>query len=93
MAVNTLTLHPGASLAISFTVRNGATTACNYTAPYAAAAPGPTATTLQAGPCGSVGFEIVGPNHRNVWAGGPGGELSCTRLCAAATQRDRVGYG
>ena len=50
-------------------MRNGATTACNYTAPYADAAPGPTATTLQAGPCGSVGFEIFGPHHTNVWPG------------------------
>ena len=69
VAVNTLTLHPGATLTISFTVRNGAATACNYTAPYAGAAPGPTATTLQAGPCGSVGFEIFGPHHTNVWPG------------------------
>lgn len=69
VAVNTLTLHPGATLTISFTVRNGAATACNYTAPYAGAAPGPTATTLQAGPCGSVGFEIFGAHHANVWPG------------------------
>ena len=69
VAVNTLTLHPGATLTITFTVRNGAATACNYTAPYAGAAPGPTATTLQAGPCGSVGFEIFGPHHTNVWPG------------------------
>jgi len=64
-----LTLHPGATLTITFTVRNGAATARNYTAPYAGAAPGPTATTLQAGPCGSVGFEIFGPHHTNVWPG------------------------
>ncbi len=69
VAVNTLTLHPGATLQISFTVRNGATTPCNYTAPYASVAPGPAATTLQAGPCGSVGFEIVGTHGRNVWPG------------------------
>ncbi len=69
VAVNTLTLHPGATLQISFTVRNGASTPCNYTAPYAGVTPGPTATTLQAGPCGSVGFEIVGANHTNVWPG------------------------
>jgi hypothetical protein len=69
VAVNTLTLHPGATLHISFAVRNGATTACNYTAPYVGVVPGPTATTLQAGPCGSVGYEIQGPQHANVWPG------------------------
>ena len=68
--VDTLTLHPGATLTITFTVRNGAATPCNYTAPFAAgAAPGPTATTLEAGPCGSVGFEILGPHLANVWPG------------------------
>src|SRR5258708_15457121 len=61
VAVNTLTLHPGASLDISFTVRNGAAASCNYTAPYAGAAPGPTSTALTAEPCGSVGYEIEGP--------------------------------
>jgi len=69
VAVNTLTLHPGATLTISYTVRNGAAKACNYSAPYADAVPGPTATTLQAGPRGSVGFEILGPHHANVWPG------------------------
>jgi hypothetical protein len=69
VVVNTLTLHPGAPLNLAFTVRNGAATPCNYTAPYAGAAPGPTATTLLAGPCGSVGFEILGPNRHNVWPG------------------------
>jgi hypothetical protein len=28
-----------------------------------------TAASLQAGPCGSIGFEIVGPGGRNVWPG------------------------
>jgi hypothetical protein len=69
VVVNTLTLHPGAPLNLAFTVRNGAATSCNYTAPYAGAAPGPTATTLLAGPCGSVGFEILGPHRHNVWPG------------------------
>jgi hypothetical protein len=69
VAVNTLTLHPGASLDITFTVRNGAAAPCNYTAPYAGAAPGPTSTALTAGPCGSVGYEIEGPRHHNVWPG------------------------
>ncbi len=78
VAVNTLTLHRGATLNVSFTVRNVGTASCNYTAPYASVAPGPTASTLQAGPCGSVGFAIVGPNRQNVW---PGNEVvNCPAL-------------
>ena len=69
VAVNTLTLHPGASLNISFTVRNGGTSSCSYTAPYAAVTPGPTTTALTAGPCGSVGYEIEDSHHHNVWPG------------------------
>lgn len=69
IGVNTLTLHPGASLDISFTVRNGGTSSCNYTAPYAGAAPGPTSTALTAGPCGSVGYEVEDSHHHNVWPG------------------------
>jgi hypothetical protein len=69
VAVNTLTLHPGSALNITFVIKNGGTASCNYTAPYASVAPGPTTTTLQAGPCGSVGFEIVGPRGKEVWPG------------------------
>ncbi len=69
VAVNTLTLHPGATLTLSFTVRNTGTASCNYTAPYAGAAPGPTSTTLAAGPCGSVDFEVDDSHHHNVWPG------------------------
>ncbi len=69
VVVNTLTLHPGATLTVSFTVRNGGTTSCNYTAPYASVAPGPTSTSLTAGPCGSVGYEIQNSHHHNVWPG------------------------
>jgi hypothetical protein len=69
VAVNTLTLHPGSTLAITFTVRNQAATGCNYTAPSVGSTPGATSSTLQAGPCGSVGFEVVGPHHKNVWPG------------------------
>jgi hypothetical protein len=69
VVINTLTLHPGASLNVSFTVRNGGTTSCNYTAPYAGAAPGPTSTSLTAGPCGSVGYEIQNSHDHNVWPG------------------------
>lgn len=93
VAVNTLTLHPGATLDISFTVRNTGTTACHYTAPYAGVAPGPTVTTLTAGPCGSVGYEIRGPHGGDVW---PGPELvNCPALgfAQAGTGRHRVGHG
>jgi len=69
VGVNTVTLHPGATLDVSFTVRNGAATPCNYTAPYAGVAPGPTSTTLRAGPCGSVSFQIDDAHHHEVWPG------------------------
>ncbi len=69
VVVNTLTLHPGAPLRVSFTVRNSGTASCNYTAPYAGAAPGPTSTVLTAGPCGSVGFEIENAQRHDVWPG------------------------
>jgi hypothetical protein len=88
VVVNTLTLHPGATLDVSFTVRNGAKTSCNYTAPYAGVAPGPTSTTLTAGPCGSVDFQIDDAHHHNVW---PGDEvvncpaLGFAQLAAGAT--------
>src|SRR5580700_2785149 len=58
VGVNTLTLHPGSALTLTFVVKNGSTASCNYTAPYASVAPGPTSTALEAGPCGSIGFEI-----------------------------------
>lgn len=69
VVVNTLTLRPGATLEISFTVRNGGAVSCNYTAPYAGMVPGPTSTALTAGPCGSVAYEIENSQHRNVWPG------------------------
>ncbi len=69
VAVNTLTLHPGATLNITFVIKNGGAASCNYTAPYASVAPGPTTSSLQAGPCGSVGYKIVGPHNREVWPG------------------------
>ncbi len=69
VAVNMLTLHPGQTLDIDFTVRNGGTSACNYTAPFAGTTPGPTVTTLQAGPCGSIGFEIESAHGHEVWPG------------------------
>jgi hypothetical protein len=88
VAVNTLTLHPGTTLDISFTVKNGGTASCNYTAPYADVAPGPTSTALTAGLCGSVSFTIENSHHHNVW---PGAEvvncpaLGFARLAAGAT--------
>ena len=69
VAVTALTLHPGDTLKINFIVRNEGATPCNYVAPYAGLAPGPTSPTLQVGPCGSMGFEIEGAHHRNVWPG------------------------
>jgi hypothetical protein len=69
VGVNTLTLHPGSTLDIDFVVRNEAAAECNYVAPYAGAAPGPTSTALQAGPCGSIGYEVVGAHRKNVWPG------------------------
>lgn len=69
VAVNTLTLHPGQTLTIGFTVKNGGTKSCNYTAPYAGAAPGPTSASLQAGPCGSIGFEVESTRGHEVWPG------------------------
>lgn len=52
VVVNTLTLHPGQTLDITFTVRNLAATGCNYTVPVAGTAAGAAATTLQAAPAG-----------------------------------------
>ena len=69
VVVNTLTLHPGHSLDITFAVHNGATASCSYTTPYAQATAGSSSTKLEAGPCGSVAYEIVGPHRRNVWPG------------------------
>ena len=88
VVVNTLTLDAGASLKVSFTVRNGATTSCTYTAPYAGVVPGPTSTALTAGPCGSVAYEIEDSHHHNVW---PGAQvvncpaLGVARLAAGAS--------
>lgn len=69
VAVNTLTLHPGTTLDVSFTVKNESPVSCNYTAPYASVEPGPTSNALQAGPCGSIGFEILDRFGREVWPG------------------------
>jgi hypothetical protein len=69
IGVNKVVLRPGDTLTVNFIVRNEGATACNFVAPYAGVAPGPTATTLQAGPCGSMGFQIQGAHHRNVWPG------------------------
>jgi hypothetical protein len=78
VAVNTLTLHPGATLTITFVIKNTGTKSCNYTAPYADVAPGPTSTTLQAGPCGSIGYAISTSRGHEVW---PGAQLvNCPAL-------------
>ena len=69
VALNTLTLHPGSMLSITFVVRNTGTKPCSYTAPYADIAPGPTTTTLQAGPCGSIRCEIATSHGHELWPG------------------------
>jgi hypothetical protein len=69
VAVNTLTLRPGVPLDISFSVHNAGTSSCTYTAPFAGQIPGPTATTLTAGPCGSVTYEVEDAHHHDVWPG------------------------
>lgn len=69
VALNTLTLHPGSTLTITFIIRNTGTMSCNYTAPYAGITPGPTTSALQAGPCGSIGYEIATSHGHEVWPG------------------------
>jgi hypothetical protein len=69
VAVNTLTLHPGSTLTITFIIKNTGAKSCNYTAPYAGIAPGPTSTSLQAGPCGSIGYAIATSRGHEVWPG------------------------
>ncbi|HVA06517.1 MAG TPA: hypothetical protein VNG12_07260 [Acidimicrobiales bacterium] len=69
VAVNQLDLHPRQVLNVNFVVKNNGPTACNYVAPYAGAAPGPTTASLQVGPCGSMGFEILNARHKDVWPG------------------------
>lgn len=69
IAVNHLTLRPGQELTMNFIVRNTGAKPCNYVAPYAGSQSSVTASTLEVGPCGSMGFEIEGAHHRNVWPG------------------------
>ena len=81
VAVNTLTLHPGTPLTISFTIKNGGTSSCNYTAHYASVAPGPTTTTLSAGPCGSIARFEIARSPRQRLRSGPGPQiLNCPAL-------------
>ncbi len=69
VAVNKLTLHPGDVLDMHFIAKNNGDQACNYVAPYAGSTTGATSSALQIGPCGSMGFEVQGAHHRNVWPG------------------------
>jgi hypothetical protein len=69
VAVNRLDLHPGQVLNVDFVVKNNGPSACNYVAPYAGAAPGPTTSALQVGPCGSMGFEVLNAHRKDVWPG------------------------
>ena len=93
VVVNTLTLHPGETLDVSFTVRNGAKTSWNYTAPDAGVTPGPTSTTLTAGPCGSVEFSDRGRPPPQRLARERGRQLPGARLCVAGRWRHCVGHG
>ncbi len=68
IGVNSLTLHPGDLLKLNFIVRNEAAKSCNYVTPVAGTG-GATAATLQMGPCGAIGFEILGAHNRMVWPG------------------------
>jgi hypothetical protein len=84
IAVNRLDLHPGQTLNVDFIVKNEGATACNYVAPYAGVSPGPTTPALQVGPCGSMGFVILGAHRRNVWPGSV--TFSCPALGFAQLQ-------
>jgi hypothetical protein len=68
ISVSSLTLHPGDHLQLNFIVRNVGTKACNYVSPVGGV-PGAASGTLTMGPCGAVGFEILGAHNRNVWPG------------------------
>jgi hypothetical protein len=69
VGVNQLALHPGQTLRVYFIVKNQGPSACDYVAPYASVAPGPTTAALHMGPCGSMAYEIEGAHHRDVWPG------------------------
>jgi len=102
IAVNTLTLHPGSTLHINFIVRNLSSKPCNYVAPYASVAqgpsstalsvaPGPTSTALSVGPCGSLGFEVVSSGRHNVWPGSQA--FNCPALGFAQLQPGATASG
>lgn len=69
IAVNRLELHPGQKLEVHFIAKNQGTSACTYTGPLNGTATGSAASSLEMGPCGSVGYEVEGAHHRNVWPG------------------------
>jgi hypothetical protein len=69
VGINRTVLHPGQPLNMNFIVKNDGTKPCNYVAPYATASGGATASALDIGPCGSLGFKILGAKHKNVWPG------------------------
>jgi hypothetical protein len=86
VAVNTLTLHSGSTLRVNFVVRNLSPRPCNYVAPSAGVASGSMATVLSAGPCGSIGFDVVGPGRHDVWPGPA--VFNCPALGFAQLQPD-----
>ncbi len=80
VAVNTLNLHSGSTLHISFTVRNDGTVSCNYTAPYARRGPRPHVHGVDGGPVrlGELPSRRQPPPQR--LARDPGRQLSGPRL-------------
>jgi hypothetical protein len=69
VGINRAVLHPGQALNMNFIVKNDGTKPCNYVAPYASASGGAAAAALDIGPCGSLGFKILGAKHKDVWPG------------------------
>jgi hypothetical protein len=69
IGINKAVLHPGQVLDMDFIAKNSASTACNYVAPYANGPGGTVSSTLLIGPCGSIGFEILGAHNHEVWPG------------------------
>lgn len=84
IAVNRLALHPGQTLTVHFVAKNRGAAACTYTGPLGEPSTGSATTSLQMGPCGSMGYEIVGAHHKNVWPGHA--EFGCPALGFAHLQ-------
>jgi hypothetical protein len=90
VGVSSLTLHPGDPLNINFIVRNEGTTPCGYVVPVSSTG-GAAAGTLGMGPCGAIGFEILGPHNRMVWPGVK--TFNCPALTYAQLAANGVAVG